>query len=247
MTITIDTEAGIARITLSRPDRLNALDESTRLALAEEIGRCDADPTVGALVLTGAGRAFCAGQDLSARHELESAGDTVARTYNPIVEAITGAGIPVVAAVNGVAAGAGMGIALASDVVLMSESASMACVFGKIGLVPDTGVSWSLVRAVGYPRALGIAASGRRISAEESVQLSLATEVVPPEELLVRAHHLARELAAIPRTAFSLTKRLLREAVGGDLSVSLAAEARAQAIAAEEEEHHRLLQAFLER
>lgn len=247
MTVQITSADRIATITIDRPDRMNALDEPTRLALAEAIRASGEDADIGAIVLTGAGRAFCAGQDLAAIHELDDAEDTVARTYNPIVEAIVATGTPVIAAVNGAAVGAGMGIVLACDVVLMSEKASLACVFGKVGLVPDTGTSWQLVRTVGYLRAYEIATTGRRISATEALELGLATAVVPPEELAARARTRALELAAGPRAALALTKQILRSALHAELADTLAEEARGQGVAAQDAEHLRLRNEFLSR
>ncbi len=163
------------------------------------------------------------------------------------MEAIVATGTPVIAAVNGAAVGAGMGIVLACDVVLMSEKASLACVFGKVGLVPDTGTSWQLVRTVGYLRAYEIATTGRRISATEALELGLATAVVPPEELAARARTRALELAAGPRAALALTKQILRSALHAELADTLAEEARGQGVAAQDAEHLRLRNEFLSR
>ncbi|MGW9585912.1 enoyl-CoA hydratase/isomerase family protein [Microbacterium sp. NPDC055455] len=247
MSIDVHIHERRATITIDRPDRMNALDEPTRLALAEAIRGCGSDPEVGAIVITGAGRAFCAGQDLAAVHELDDAHDTVARTYNPIAAAIADTAVPVIAAVNGAAVGAGMGIVLACDVVLMSEKASLACVFGKVGLVPDTGTSWQLVRSVGYLQAFELATTGRRIGAEEALALRLASEVVAPETLLTRAHELAGRLASGPRVAQELTKRLLRTAQVATPAETMEHEAVSQGIAARDGEHLRLRAAFLER
>ena len=245
MTVDIAIVDAVATITINRPDRMNALDEPTRLALARAVREAGADEEVGAIIITGAGRAFCAGQDLAAIHELDDSHDTVARTYNPIAEAITETDTPVIAAVNGAAVGAGMGIALACDVVIMSDRASFACVFGKVGLVPDTGTSWQLVRTLGYLRAYDLASTGRRIGAEEALRLGLATEVVVAEALSERARDRAAELAAGPRLAQALTKRLLRSAQVDDLATTMALEARSQGTAALGEDHLRLRTAFL--
>jgi 2-(1,2-epoxy-1,2-dihydrophenyl)acetyl-CoA isomerase len=247
MSVDLHVDGPVVTITLNRPGQLNALDEPTRLALAEAIRTSAADERFGAIVLTGAGRAFCAGQDLAAVHELDDSRDTVARTYNPIADAITEASIPVIAAVNGAAVGAGLGIALACDVVLMSERASFACVFGKVGLVPDTGTSWQLVRAVGYLRAFDLASTGRRIPADEAVRLGLASEVVPDPELAARARDRAAELAGGPRLAQVLTKRVLRAAQTAELADTMALEAQSQGIAAGQADHLRLREAFLSR
>jgi 2-(1,2-epoxy-1,2-dihydrophenyl)acetyl-CoA isomerase len=238
---------GVATVTLNRPDSLNALDETTRSSLTGAIRAASRDPEIGAIVITGAGRAFCAGQDLGAIHELDDAEDTVARTYNPIAIAIAESDVPVVAAVNGAAVGAGMGIALGCDIVIMSEKASFACVFGKVGLVPDTGTSWFLVRTVGYLRAYDLAVSGRRVAADEAVSLGLATELAAPDALAARAQERAAELAAGPRLAWRLTRAALRSAVAEDLAGTLALEARSQGLAARDPEHVRRRDAFLAR
>ena len=247
MTVQITSVDRVATITIDRPDRMNALDEPTRLALVTAIRESGDDPDIGAIVLTGAGRAFCAGQDLAAIRELDDAEDTVARTYNPIAEAVVATDKPVIAAVNGAAVGAGMGIALACDVVLMSETASLACVFGRVGLVPDTGTSWQLVRAVGYLRAFEIATTGRRIGAAEAVGVGLATEAVPLDDLAPRARSRALELASWPVTALALTKRILRSALHESLTQTLADEARGQGIAARHADHLRMRDEFLAR
>ena len=236
-----------ATVTINRPDRMNALDETTRLALAEAVRSAADAPEVGAIIITGAGRAFCAGQDLAAVHELDDAYDTVARTYNPIAEAIDSASVPVIAAVNGAAVGAGMGIVLACDVVLMSGKASLACVFGKVGLVPDTGTSWQLVRSVGYLRAFELATTGRRIGADEALVLGLASEIVAPEALMARAHELAGELASGPRLAQQLTKEVLRLARVATPSETMEREAVSQGVAARDGDHLRMRSAFLAR
>jgi 2-(1,2-epoxy-1,2-dihydrophenyl)acetyl-CoA isomerase len=234
-------------VAINRPAQNNALDEATRVALSDAVRAAGADESVGAIVLTGAGRAFCAGQDLAAIDELDDAHDTVARTYNPIAQAIADVGVPVIAAVNGAAVGAGMGIALACDIVIMSNRASLACVFGKVGLVPDTGTSWQLVRTVGYLRAYELASSGRRVGADEAVGLGLATESVDADELSTRAQQRAFELASGPRLAQALTKRVLRAAQTSDLSTTMALEAQSQGLAASDDDHIRLRDAFLTR
>jgi 2-(1,2-epoxy-1,2-dihydrophenyl)acetyl-CoA isomerase len=247
MSIDLHVADGLATVTINRPERMNALDEPTRLALAEAIRSCGNDAEVGAIILTGAGRAFCAGQDLAAIHELDDAHDTVARTYNPIAEAIASASVPVIAAVNGAAVGAGMGIVLVCDVVLMSEKASLACVFGKVGLVPDTGTSWQLVRTVGYLKAFELATTGRRVGAEEALDLRLASEIVAPDALMARSHEIARELAAGPRLAQQLTKGVLRRAQVATLAETMEHEAVNQGIAARDGDHLRMRAAFLAR
>src|SRR5262249_53907019 len=160
---------------------------------------------------------FCVGQDLAAVEELEDAHDTVARTYNPLITALRGCPKPVVAAVNGPAVGAGMGLALACDLVVMAESASMACAFGRVALVPDSGTSWFLARSVGHRRAFHLATTGRKITAAEAVAWGLATETATDDALHATATRRAADLAAGPRRAFALTKQLLVRAADAEL------------------------------
>ncbi|MEV5828027.1 enoyl-CoA hydratase-related protein [Spirillospora sp. NPDC052242] len=246
-TVTVDRKGAVEWIVLARPDRLNALDETTRRALLEALTRAGEDPSVRAIVLTGTGRAFCAGQDLAARHELDDAGATVRDTYNPLVTAITGMGTPVIAAVNGLAFGAGMGLALVCDLVVAAEEARFTCAFGKVGLVPDTGLSGVLVRALGHARAYELAASGRPLDARRALDLGLINAVVPAADLAAEAQARAEALAAGPATALALTKRVFRLAAHAPASDVLAAEADAQGIAARGPEHAEGVAAFLEK
>lgn len=243
--IGISRDGLVATVTLNRPDRLNALDEPTRLELVDHLGALARDPDVGALLLTGAGRAFCVGQDLAAAAELDDAHDTVERTYNPLVRLLAGMGKPVVAAVNGAAVGAGVGLALACDVVLLARGASLSCAFGRMALVPDSGVAWALTRQVGYARAFDLARSGRRVGADEAAALGLVTRVVGDAELAETAAHEAAELAAGPAKTLALTKQLLREAAQLPFEQVLEREALAQGIAAGHDDHVTRRSAFL--
>lgn len=245
--ITIERRDAVSLVTIDRPDRLNALDEPTRLALAAAIETEAADAAVGAIVITGSGRAFCVGQDLAAEHELDDCADTVGRTYNPIARAIVAADVAVIAAVNGAAVGAGLGIALSCDIVLLAENATFSSGFGSVGLVPDTGASWYLARRMGHARAFEFATSGQRLSARGSVELGLANAVVEPGLLIEEALERAASLAAGPRLAFALTKRTLREAEHGRLDEALDREAEFQGIAGSDQEHLDRRAAFLAR
>lgn len=238
---------GVATITLNRPAQLNALDEPTRAALLATLIAADADPAVRVVVLTGTGRAFCVGQDLAAMHELEDCDDCVRRTYNPVVERLAGLSKPVIAAVNGPAVGAGIGFALACDIVLMAEGSFYSCAFGKVGLVPDSGATYYLSRTVGHYRAFEIATSGRRIAADEAVALGLANAIVPSAALLDEARSRAAALASEPVRALALTKRLLHGAQHASLADALSAEALAQGVAGGTRDHVALRTAFLEK
>ena len=237
----------VATVEFARPERLNPLDEPMRRALLDALRDADTDPEVRAIVLTGSGPAFCVGQDLAAVDELADAHDTVARTYNPLIRALRGTDKPVVAAVNGAAVGAGVGLALACDVVVMAESASLSCAFGRMALVPDSGTACVLARRLGHHRAFDLATSGRRVGAPEALALGLVTEVVPDEELRKVAAQRAGELAAGPATAFALTKRLLVTAADADLTSVLDHEALSQGVAASKDDHVRRRTAFLAR
>ena len=238
---------GIATLTIDRPAQLNAVDEPTRLALAAALRTAGADPAVRAVILTGAGRAFCVGQDLAAAHELDDCEDCVRRTYNPVVEQLATLFKPVIAAVNGPAVGAGLGFALACDIVLMAEGAFLSCAFGKVGLIPDSGATFHLVRALGHRRAFEIAASGRRIAADEAVSLGLANRVLTAEALLPEARALAADLAKEPPKALAITKRLIRDAQHGSLAQAISAEAMAQGVLGGTQDHIELREAFLAR
>lgn len=235
----------VATVTINRPEQLNAVDEPTRRGLVAALARVGEDDAVRAVILVGAGRSFCVGQDLSATHELEDCEDCVRRTYNPVVELLAGLSKPVIAAVNGPAVGAGLGFVLGCDIVLMAEGSFLSCAFGKVGLIPDSGVTFYLARAVGHQRAFEIATSGRRIAAEEAVALGLANRQVPGDRLLDEAQATAEALAAEPSKALLLTKRLLRQAQSGTLSDALSAEALAQGVLGKTAEHQTLRAAFL--
>jgi 2-(1,2-epoxy-1,2-dihydrophenyl)acetyl-CoA isomerase len=237
----------VATITIDRPDRLNALDLPTRTALLEQLRAVAADDAIRAVVLTGAGRAFCSGQDLDAADELIDAGATVRDSYNPLPLAIRAMDKPVVAAINGLAVGAGLGLALACDVRVMSEKAFLACSFVRVGLVPDTGVTQALLTTVGHARAFELAATGRRITADEALALGLVNVIATPEALAEAAWARAAELAAGPALALALTKRLLVAAADRSPADVLALEADAQGVAGDGPEHSEGVAAFLAR
>jgi 2-(1,2-epoxy-1,2-dihydrophenyl)acetyl-CoA isomerase len=232
---------------LTRPDKLNALDRATRWELIGALREVAADTGVRAVVLTGTGRAFCVGQDLAAVEELEHADETVAGSYNPIAQVIADMPKPVVAAVNGLAVGAGFGLALACDQRLASDTASFSCAFSKVGLVPDTAASWHLVRELGYTRAFRLAATGRTVRADEALELGLLDEVVSADELAGRAAERARELASGPALALALTKRQFRAVGEVSFAAALAMEARHQGEAAAHPDHAEGRTAFTEK
>jgi 2-(1,2-epoxy-1,2-dihydrophenyl)acetyl-CoA isomerase len=247
MNVSLDIDGTVATVTLQRPGKLNALDRATRWELTDTLRAVGADTGVRAVVLTGSGRAFCVGQDLAETGELEHADETVAGSYNPLAQTIAHLPKPVIAAVNGPAVGAGLGLALVCDQRLAAESAMLSCAFGKVGLVPDTGVSWYLVRELGYARAFSYAATGKQIGAAEAHSLGLVNEVVPDDELAARAYELARLLAAGPAHALALTKRQFRAASEQSFEASLAMEAHHQGSAAAHPDHVEGRAAFAEK
>ena len=240
-------DGAVATVTLTRPDKLNALDRATRWELVGALRDVAADAGVRAVVLTGSGRAFCVGQDLAAVEELDHADETVAGSYNPIASTIAEMPKPVIAAVNGAAVGAGLGLALACDMRLAAETASFSCAFGKVGLVPDTGVSWHLVRELGYARAFALASLGRTFSAEQAKEYGLVNRVLPTDELAASARELAGLMAAGPARALALTKRQFRAVGDQSFEAVLAMEARHQGAAAAHPDHVEGRTAFAEK
>jgi 2-(1,2-epoxy-1,2-dihydrophenyl)acetyl-CoA isomerase len=200
-------------------------------------------------VLTGAGRAFCAGQDLKERLEADPAPiESVVRDeYNPIVRAMRGSAKPVVGAINGVAAGAGASLALACDVRVMAEGASFRLAFGRIALVPDTGVTWLLPRLVGPARAAAMMLLDEPLSAAEADRLGVVAKVVPADEVLAEATAMAERLAAFSPRALELTKGTLQRALTSDLEGTLDDEATAQGLAGATHDHQEGIAAFLEK
>ena len=247
--ILIHVAAGVATITLNRPAALNSLTIPMKDRLLGAVEAASADPTVRAIVLTGAGRAFCAGQDLRERLEpgAPPLDEELTLRYNPIVRAIRNAPQPVIAAINGVAAGAGASLTFACDLRIAAETASFVLAFGRIGLIPDSGATWTLPRLVGAARAAEIALLGDSVSAEEALRIGLVSRVVPADELAAAAAETAERIAAGAPLAMTLTKRALAAAFERDLDVALDAEAEAQGIAGAHPDHAEGLAAFVEK
>lgn len=251
-TILYAVEDGVATVTFNRPDKLNAFTDPMLAALGKALREAARDDAVRCLVLTGAGRAFSAGQDLADVRERDASGGMSFRehletTYNRAIAAITELEKPVLAAVNGVAAGAGASLALACDVRILAEDARLILAFAGVGLVPDSGSTWFLPRMMGYERAFLLAATGGRVSAAEAEALGLASQVVPGEALAGTARELALRLAQGPTKAIGLTKRAMRRALTGRLDEALAYEAQLQEIAGRTADHREGVAAFLEK
>jgi 2-(1,2-epoxy-1,2-dihydrophenyl)acetyl-CoA isomerase len=247
--IRVEVADGVATITMARPEALNALDRPMREELIAAFKAAERDRAVRAIVLAAEGRAFCAGQDL--HEEFGGAGptltDEIRQRYNPLILAIHRSSRPVVAAINGVAAGAGCSLALACDIRIAAEGASIVLAFGRIGLVPDSGVSWFLPRLVGSARAADLALVGDALSAEEASRIGLVSRVVPAAALADEARALAVRLAAGSPTAMGLTKRALDLAAGSTLEEALEHEAWLQGIAGRSADHAEGLAAFREK
>lgn len=248
-TIRLEVADAIATVTLDRPDALNALTVTMKQELLAAFRVIARDRAVRAVVLTGAGRAFCAGQDLKERLEPDAAPLAVElrERYNPIIRAMRMLDQPIVGAVNGVAAGAGASLAFACDVRLAAEGASFLLAFGRIGLVPDSGATWFLPRLVGPAKAAEIALLGDPLSAADAERFGLVARVVPAAALAEEAHRTAARLAELAPRALALTKRALERSWSVDLDVALEDEAFRQGLAGATADHAEGLAAFLDK
>ncbi|MDQ3963567.1 MAG: enoyl-CoA hydratase-related protein [Actinomycetota bacterium] len=251
MAISYTRSDGIGTITLDRPDVLNAFDDELGFAALEAVEKAAGDDEVRCIVITGAGRAFCAGEDLGAlaadyeKGSVPDLGKTLTDRYNPLIRAIRSAPKPVVAAVNGVAAGAGASIALACDARIASEHAKLVVAFVNVGLVPDSGALWFLSRMLGTARAWQLASTGRAVKADEALALGLFDEVVAADGFEAVWREYAAKLAAGPTRAYALAKELLNDAAERSLNDQLDAEVNAQTAAGRTDDHLEGVQAFL--
>lgn len=248
--VTLTSVGAVARIELARPEQRNALDAAAKTLLREHLTAVAADATVRAVVLSGAGPAFCVGQDLGEHAAAladrgAAAFDTVDDDYAPIVRLLTEMPKPVVAAVHGACVGAGLGLALACDVRVVAAGTRFATAFTGIGLTCDSGLSHTLVAAVGLARARDLVLTGRTFSAEEADRGGLVTELVADEELGQRALDLAGRLAAGPTAAYAESKALLLAAASTDLATALALESAAQHRLGATGDHRAAVEAFL--
>ena len=242
-------DGAVATITFNRPDRMNALDLATKEALLDAVRTAGADEQVRAVVLTGTGRAFCVGQDLREHAEnLLTGGDvstTVRKHYNPITLAITTMAKPVIAAVNGVAAGAGAGFAFACDLRLAADTSAFNLAFAGVALNADSGASWTLPHLVGRAKALEILLMPETIPVARAAELGLVTEVVPAAELAGRAAALAAKLAAGPTVCYASLKESVAYAASHSLPESLEFEDAMQTRCGQTKDHLEAVQAFL--
>jgi 2-(1,2-epoxy-1,2-dihydrophenyl)acetyl-CoA isomerase len=241
------SDGGVLTLTLNRPDALNALNAELRAGLLAAIRGAARDGVTRAIVLTGAGRGFCAGADLRGRDGERDFRVVLSAEYNPLIEALRGVPVPVIAAVNGVAAGAGFSLAMAADLVVAAEEARFVPAFHRIGLVPDSGLARTLVRAVGRHRAFEILIGERQLGADDAFALGIVNAVVPAERLAETAGSVAARLAAGPTVGLGLTKRLLNAAEDASLHDALANEAALQDLAGRTSDHAEGVAAFTEK
>jgi len=246
-TVLVDDHDGWVKITLNRPDRLNSLNVDLHLALRAAL---DAARQSRAVLITGAGRGFCAGQDLGERNP--DSGDwppdlgAMLRDYfNPLIRQVSDLPVPVVCAVNGVAAGAGASLALACDIVLAARSAKFIQAFSKIGLAPDAGASWFLPARIGQARATALALTGAPVTAEQAADWGMIWQCHDDAALMPAAEALVSQLAAGPTAAFAATKALVQDAAANSLSEQLDAEAAAQQALGRSADYAEGVRAFL--
>lgn len=251
MSVNTETADGVATVTLDRPDAMNALDEATKVALRDQLAAVAADPDVRAVVLTGAGRAFCVGQDLREHAEnlrdksLDEVWSTVVNHYTPIALSLLTMPKPVIAAVNGVAAGAGASIAFACDLRLVADTAGFNLAFTSIGLSCDTGCSWTLPRLVGQGKARELLLQPATVDADQALAIGLATRVVPAADLMAETAALAARLATGPTVAYGAVKAALNFAAESPLDDSLAREAKLMAMTGGSADHRHAVASFM--
>ena len=249
-TVLYDCRDGFATVTLNRPDKLNAFNTAMHLALREALDDAGRRKDVRAVLVTGAGRGFCAGQDLSERvakpgDPPRDLGAGLEASYNRLVRQIRALELPVIAAVNGVAAGAGANLALACDIVLAARSARFIQSFSKIGLIPDAGGTWQLPRLVGRARAMGLALLGDALDADQAERWGLIWRAVDDDKLMEEARTLAARLATQPTAALALTKKAIDAAAGNSLDQQLDLERDLQRIAGRTHDYSEGVAAFV--
>jgi 2-(1,2-epoxy-1,2-dihydrophenyl)acetyl-CoA isomerase len=244
-TVTYEVRGNTAWLTLNRPEKLNAFNAQLNKDVQKAVKKASKDPNIRVIVLTGAGRAFCSGQDLEGVDEQTNLGDVLRTLYNPMVLEIEKCEKPIIAAVNGVAAGAGMSLALACDFRIASDKASFLQAFIHVGLIPDAGNLYFLPRLVGHAKALELAVLGEKIPAEEALRLGLVTRLAPADYFLEETAAFAERLAALPTKAIGLIKRNLKASWHENLEEFLERDAQGQRIAGQTEDHREGVEAFL--
>jgi 2-(1,2-epoxy-1,2-dihydrophenyl)acetyl-CoA isomerase len=242
-------EAQVAWIKLNRPQVFNSFHTAMGIDFLNCLNDIENDVTIRCVVITGEGKAFCAGQDLQEAIDPEGPGlnKILAERYNPIIRKIRSLNKPVIASVNGVAAGAGANIALACDIVVASQSASFIQAFSKIGLVPDSGGTYMLPRLIGWNRASAFMMTGDKVSANDALQMGMLYKVFPDDVFIIETEKLAHQLAKMPTKAMALTKKLLNESFTNSLDQQLEAEMKIQIEAAQTNDYKEGVNAFLEK
>lgn len=248
--IILKIENNIGFITLNRPEVFNSFNHEMRVEMHSALDKCTEDSNVRAIVITGEGKAFCAGQDLkevTTPETMPGFDKILNEGYNPIIERIRTIEKPVVAAVNGVAAGAGANIALACDIVVANENAAFIQAFSKIGLVPDSAGTFFLPRLIGFQKAMAVMMLGDKVSAAEALQMGMIYKTFAAENFDAEVEKLASALAKMPTKALGLTKRLLNESMANNLEQQLALESKLQIESAESYDYNEGVNAFIEK
>jgi len=254
--ILVENHNGYRVVQFNRPDRLNALDRATHVVLMEKLLEAEADESCRALILTGIGRGFCAGADLSGRNQApdpeeekrkKDAGSSIEETWNPLARKLATLRMPVVGAVNGIAAGAGSSIALGCDITIAARSAYFLQAFTRIGLVPDCGGTWFLPNLVGPARARGMVMLAEPLPAERAHEWGLIWNVVDDDKLMEEAHKLAAKLASMPTKSLLMSRRAIAAAASNNLNEQLDLERDLQGMASRTEDHAEGVRAFLEK
>ena len=239
----------VGKITLNRPGKYNSFVREMALSFQNTLANCESDNSIRCILITGAGKAFCAGQDL--KEAIDPQGPEIEQIvrehYNPIIKRIREIEKPVIAAVNGVAAGAGANLALACDIVMATQSAKFIQAFSKIGLIPDSGGTYFLPRLIGLPKATAFMMTGEPVSAEKAEVLGMIYAVYEDAEFEPKSLELARSIAAMPTKGLGYTKRLLNQSFNNSLEDQLDLEAATQSLSAHADDHKEGIQAFLEK
>ena len=239
----------IGKITLNRPDKYNAFVRGMALELQKKLDECRSDETIRCIIISGSGKAFCAGQDLIEATDPNglTIEEIVQQHYNPIIKKIREIEIPVIAAVNGVAAGAGANVALACDIVVAAKSASFIQAFSKIGLIPDSGGTYFLPRLIGIQKAAALMMTGEAVSAEKAEALGMIYAVYEDSEFETSAMKLADTISSMPTKGLGYTKKLLSQTFNNSLEDQLSLEAETQALSASSKDHQEGIKAFMEK
>jgi len=239
----------VGKITLNRPEKYNSFVREMALSLQNILANCESDDSIRCILITGAGKAFCAGQDL--KEAIDPQGPEIEQIvrehYNPIIKRIREIEKPVIAAVNGVAAGAGANLALACDIVTATQSAKFIQAFSKIGLIPDSGGTYFLPRLIGLPKATAFMMTGEPVSAEKAEVLGMIYAVYEDAEFEIKSLELAKSISEMPTKGLGYTKKLLNHSLDNSLEEQLDLEAETQALSAKSEDHKEGIQAFLEK